>query len=98
MLDREKLYDKIKDLQTKEEFKKNISQIQKECDYLFDENTAALLIVDELGRNKENICKIVDIKDGTECTLTGKVTKINDARSFNRKNGSNGKVVNIDLS
>jgi replication factor A1 len=98
MLDREKLYDKIKDLQTKEEFKKNIAQIQKECDYLFDKNTSALLIVDELGRNKENICKIVDIKDGVECTLTGKVTKINNTRSFNRKNGSNGRVVNIELS
>jgi replication factor A1 len=97
MLDREKLYDKIKDLQTKEEFEKNISQIQKECDYLFNESTAAFLIVDELGRNKENICKIADIKDGVECTLAGKVIKINDTRSFNRKNGSNGKVVNIEL-
>lgn len=98
MTDKEKLYDKIKDLQTKEEFKKNIDQIQKEYDYLFNEDTAALLIVDELGRNKENICKIAEIKNSIECTLTGKITKINDARSFNRKNGSNGRVVNIEIS
>ncbi len=42
----------------------------------------ALLIVDELGRNKENICKIIDIKDGIECTLSGKITKINRYKKF----------------
>jgi replication factor A1 len=98
MVDKEKLYDKIKDIQTKDEFEKNINQIQKEYDFLFDENTAAFLIVDELGRNKENIYKIADLKDGIECTLKGKVTKINNTRSFNRKNGSNGRVVNIEIS
>ncbi|MCJ7571339.1 MAG: OB-fold nucleic acid binding domain-containing protein [Candidatus Thermoplasmatota archaeon] len=92
------LYQKIKDLITKKEFDDKIKNLQKEYDDLIDDDTIALLIVDELGRNKENICKIIDIKDGVECTLIGKVVKINDTRSFNRKNGSNGKVVNIELS
>ena len=92
------LYQKIKDLMAKKEFDDKIKNLQKEYDDLIDDDTIALLIVDELGRNKENICKIIDIKDGVECTLIGKVVKINDTRSFNRKNGSNGKVVNIELS
>jgi replication factor A1 len=92
------LYFKIKDLISKKEFDDKIKKLQKEYDELIDEDTIALFIVDELGRNIENICKIIDIKDGIECTLTAKVTQINNTRSFSRKNGSNGEVVNIELS
>ena len=92
------LYKKIKDLISEKEFDDKIKNLKDEYDGLIDDDTIALLIVDELGRNKENICKIIDIKDGGECTLTGKVTRINDARSFSRKNGSNGEVVNLELS
>ena len=92
------LYQKIKDLISKKEFDDKIKNLQDEYDGLIDDYTIALLIVDELGRNKENICKIIDIKDGIECTLTGKITKIKDTKIFSRKNGSNGEVVNIELS
>lgn len=92
------LYFKIKDLISKKEFDDKIKNLQKKYDDLIDEDTIALFIVDELGRNIENIYKIIDIKDGIECTLTGKVTQINNTRVFSRKNGSNGEVVNIELS
>ena len=55
---KDQLYQQIKDIKSKEEFKKEIDKIQKEYDNLFNEDTAALLIVDELGRNRENISKI----------------------------------------
>lgn len=92
------LYKKIKDLISEKEFDDKIKNLKDEYDGLIDDDTIALLIVDELDRNKENICKIIDIKDGIECTLSGKVTKINDTRSFSRKNGSSGEVVNLELS
>lgn len=95
---KDQLYDKIKDLKTKKEFDQEISSIQKENDYLFDEETAALLIVDELGRNKENICKIADLEHGTECTVFGKISYIDKSRKFNRKNGTQGRVINLELS
>lgn len=95
---KEELYNKIKDIKTKEEFEEEIKNLQKEYDDLLDEETLALLIVDSLGRNQENICKITDIKSGIECTVFGKVTRINEARSFNRKNGTNGRVVNLEIS
>jgi replication factor A1 len=95
---KEQLYDQIKDIKTKVEFKKEIAELQKEYDGLFDGDTAALLIVDELGRNKENILKIADLESGIECTVLGKITNIYSSRNFNRKNGSTGKVTNLELT
>ena len=94
----EELYNQIKDLKTKKEFEDEISRIKKENDELLDENTIALMIVDKLGRNKQNILKIADLKQGMECTVYGKITNIGETRIFNRKNGSNGKVVNLEIS
>jgi len=95
---KDQLFEQIKDLKTKKELDKEIFKIQKENDGLFDEDTAALLIVDQLGRNKENICKISDIEHGMECTVFGKITNIEKLRRFNRKNGTQGRVINLDLS
>ena len=95
---KDQLYDHIKDIKTKEEFEKEILKIKQENDDLFDNETIALLIVDELGRNTENVCKIKDLELGQECTVFGKITNIHELRSFNRKNGSKGRVINLDLS
>jgi len=95
---KDQLYEFIKDLKTKNEFEEEIKKRQKDYDGLLDENTVALLIVDELGRNKQNISKIKDLEPGLECTVYGKVTNINESRSFTRKNGSSGTVVNLELT
>ena len=92
------LYEEIKDLKTKKEFLVEINKIKKDYDDLLDEDTSALLIVDELGRNKQNIYKISDIKPEMECTVFGKITNINPSKNFNRKNGSTGKVINLELT
>jgi len=92
------LYQKIKDIKTKEQFEKEIKKIQEEYDNLFDENTAALLILDELGRNLENQYKINNLQPGIECTITGEITKINQTHNFNRKNGTNGRVTNLEIT
>lgn len=95
---KEKLYNKIKNIKTKDEFEQDIKKIQKEYNDLFDEETSALLIIDELGENKQNIYKIKDLKTGIECTIFGKITRINTQRNFNRKNGSIGRVINLDIT
>jgi len=92
------LYEEIKDLKTKREFLVEINRIKKDYDDLLDDNTVALLIVDELGRNKQNICKISEIEPEMECTVFGKIININPTKNFNRKNGSTGKVINLELS
>ena len=72
--------------------------VEKDYDDLLDDDTVALLIVDELGRNKQNICKISEIEPEMECTVFGKITNINPTKNFNRKNGSPGKVINLELT
>jgi len=92
------LYNQIKDLKTKKEFNEEINKIKKETDNLFDEDVSALLIIDELGRNKQNICKISELKQGEEYTVYGTITNIKNTRTFSRKNGSSGRVANLELS
>jgi replication factor A1 len=95
---KDSLYDQIKDLKTKEEFEEEIHKRYKEYDGLLNEDTIALLIVDELGRNNQNICKIANLEPGIECTVFGKVTNIRESRTFTRKNGSSGRVINLELT
>ena len=95
---KDQLYEKVKDIKTKKEFEEEIKKKQKEYDDLLDENTVAFLIVDELGRNKQNISKINDLQNGIECTVFGRITSVGESKSFNRKNGSNGKVINLELT
>jgi len=66
---KDQLYEDIKDLITKNKFEKEIKNRKKEYDDLIDENTLALLIVDELGRNEQNVSKIADLEPGSECIV-----------------------------
>ncbi len=95
---KDQLYETIKDLKTKNEFKEEIKKREKEYDNLLDEDTIALMIVDELGRNKQNKFKINQLEPGLECTVFGEITKINKMRNFNRKNGSTGRVINLEIT
>lgn len=95
---KDQLYEIIKDLKTKNDFKGEIKKRSNECDGLLDEDTIALLIVDELGRNKQTISKIAELKPDMECTVFGTVTDIRESRNFTRKNGSSGAVINLELS
>lgn len=94
----EDLYDSIKDLKTKEEFQQEINQLQTEYDYLFDEQTSALFIVDQLGRNTAGQVTIADLHPGLESTVIGAITQIQPPRTFQRKNGSTGRVANLIIT
>jgi len=95
---KDELYESIKDLKTRKEFEEEIKKRFQENDELLDEDTIALFIVDELGRNKRVISKISDLKPDSEYTVVGKITNIYDSKSFKRKNGTSGKVINLDIS
>ncbi|UCF11711.1 MAG: hypothetical protein JSW06_06580 [Thermoplasmatales archaeon] len=95
---KDELYGLIKDLKTKKEFEEEIKKHFREFDGLFDEDTIALFIVDELGRNKQVISKISDLKPDSDYTVVGEITNIYDPKSFKRKNGTSGRVLNLDIS
>ena len=92
------LYNLINDLKTKKEFEEEIKKRSQEYDGLFDEDTIALFIVDELGRNKHITSKIADMIPDSSYTVVGKITNIYDSKTFKRKNGTSGKVINLDIS
>lgn len=95
---KDQLYETIKDIQTKDEFEKEIAKRKKDYGDLIDEDAIALLIVDGLGRNKQNISNIADLESGLETTVFGKITNISKTRNFTRKNGSSGTVANLDIT
>ena len=82
---KEELYELIKDLITKKEFEKEINKRFIECDKLLNEETIALLIVDEFGRNAQVVAKISDLNPNSDYTIIGKITSIYDSKTFKRK-------------
>jgi replication factor A1 len=92
------LIELIADLKTKKDFEKEIKTRYKSYDGLLDQDTIALLIVDELGRNKQSITKIVDLSPNGDYTVAGKILSISDSKTFKRKNGTPGKVINLEIT
>ncbi|MBN2602806.1 MAG: hypothetical protein JXA91_01580, partial [Candidatus Thermoplasmatota archaeon] len=92
------LYESVKDLLTRTEFEEKIEKEYIERDGLLDKDTIALLIVDELGRNNKNISSISNLVAGKEGTIFANVIGIAEERSFSKKNGYSGKVVNLQIS
>ena len=96
-LSKDDLYERIKDLKSKKEFEKEIQNRYDHYDGLLDKDTVALLLIDELGKNTQGMSKIADITADSDCTVRGTVSNIYELRTFTRKNGSEGQVVNLDI-
>jgi len=92
------LHDLIADIKTKKEFEKEINRRYKTSDELIDKDTIAFLIVDELERNTQSITNIANLAPNGDYTIVGKVISISNSKTFTRKNGSPGKVVNLEIS
>ncbi len=95
---REEFYDRVSDLMTREAFKSRVEEEMESWGGLLDEDVAALLVVDELGRNAIVFGEIVDLYEGGEALLKVRVEAIEDVREFNRRDGSQGRVVNLVVS
>ena len=94
----EELYTLVNDLMPKTTFKEEIKERKQRYDDLFDEETLTLLYVDELGRNTTCLSSISDLAAGKDYTLLGSVTQIQNTRTFQRKNGSSGRVANLIIT
>jgi len=91
------LLESIADLKTKKDFEKEITARYKQCDELIDKDTIAYLIVDELGRNTHSVTPIGNLTVDGEYTVVGKVVSISHPKTFIRKNGNPGKVINLEI-
>jgi replication factor A1 len=91
------LYTLIADVKTKKDYEKEIKSRYKQYGELVDQDTIALLLVDELGRNTQSITKIADLRADGDFTVVGRVLSVSDSRTFRRKSGNQGKVVNLEI-
>jgi replication factor A1 len=92
------LLEQIADIKPKKEFEKEINRQYKLYDELLDKDTIAYLLVDQLGRNTQSITKIAQLPPNGDYTVVGRVQRIADSKTFTRKNGSPGRVVNIEIA
>ncbi len=92
------LIELISDIKTKKEIEKEIQTRYKHYGELVDKDTIAFILVDELGRNKQSITRIADLTPDGDYTVIGRVLSISDSKTFKRKNGAPGKVVNLEIT
>lgn len=92
------LIELIADLKTKKEIDKEIQARYKKCEELVDKDTLAFLLVDELGRNKQSVTKISNLAPNGDYTVIGRVCSISESKTFKRKNGSDGRVINLEIA
>ncbi len=91
-------YDYVKDLMTREEFDSKVEAKVKEWAGLLDQSAASLIVLDECGRLDVPFTNVKDLQDATEASIRVRVDKINPVRSFTRRSGEPGQVVNIEVS
>ncbi len=95
---KQELYAMVSDCITWDGFEERIRSQYIQYGELFDEDTIALLIVDELGRNTQHALAISDLHPGLECSIIGTISSIEPLRTFIRKNGSNGRYVRLTIA
>ena len=93
---KDELYKLVKDIKSREDFEKEIKKLIESYNNLIDEDAAALLIVDKLGRNKQHILGISELRPNMDCTIFGKVERIYQPKKFERGDKV-GRVVNLDI-
>lgn len=95
---KENLYQKVKDIVSKEQYEQEIQKRYTDYDELFNLDTIALLYIDELGKNTQCYTTISQLTDKTEHVIQATVTQISELKTFSKKNGSTGRVQNIQLA
>lgn len=91
-------YAKAKDLLSEEEFEARVRGKREEWGGLLDEDSAARLLLDELGRGELNVQTVRELREGMEVTLRVRVDAVGTIREFRRQDESLGRVANLDIS
>lgn len=73
-----------------------MARLREEFGGLVDDATIRRLVLEKGGVNMVTK-KIADLKDREEASTVVKVTKINEAKTFNKRTGGQGKVRNLDV-
>ncbi len=79
-----------------ESLESKMARLREEFGGLVDDATIRRLVLEKGGVNMVTK-KIADLKDREEASAVVKVTKINEAKTFNKRTGGQGKVRNLDV-
>jgi replication factor A1 len=80
-----------------ESLESKMARLREEFGGLVDDTTIRRLVLEKGGVNMATK-KIVDLKDREEASTVVKVTKINEAKTFNKRTGGQGRVRNLDVA
>ncbi len=89
------IYQNLKDIYTPEEFESSIERVQKEFADLIDREAAALYLAVESGQFKPRERSLSDLHDSEHVTISGRIVRIDPLKTFNRKDGTTGRVVSL---
>ena len=93
----EEIYADLEADVSEEEFREAVEQKVEEMAGLADEESAAMLVAHEIGGGE--VSTIADIEAGhDEVKFTAKVTRIGEVRTFERDEGEDGHVVNVEVA
>ena len=90
-------YEKVQDLLSPEAFEDRLDSVIAEWGGLLDRETAALVVVERLGRSVASFTRVADLEEGMEANLRATVVSISQVRTFTRQDGTEGRVTNLEL-
>src|SRR5438034_11597641 len=83
-------YEKVQDLLSPEAFEARLDSVIEEWGGLLDRDTAAMVVVERLGRSVASFARVADLEEGMEANLRATVVAISPVRTFTRQGGTEG--------
>ena len=93
----EDLYYHLSDIMPKDQFLQEINYQYTLWDKLINKHLIALYLIDKHGRNTRAYTTIHDMQPNQEYTITATISNMQNERTFTRKNGNTGRVLNLDI-
>lgn len=92
-----KHYEAVRDLLSGEAFDAQIDATIAEWGGLLDRDSAAMVVVERLGRSVAAFTRIADLQEGMEVSLRARAVSVSPTREFTRQDGTKGRVVNLEI-
>ncbi len=91
-------YDLVKDIISREEFDRRVRARVEEWEGLLEDDVAALLVVDELGRSQVAFSTLAEVGEDLPVRVRVRVEEVGQVKEFSRAGGRRGRVVNLTIS
>lgn len=91
-------YERLRERMSEAQFEAKLAELADEFGGLLDEETLALLLLDEMGLNEGAYVTLHDLPGRSEATVRVTLESIEPVRTFARANGGEGRVCNCVVS